>query len=91
MQKETEEDKERINELFNQFDLNHNGFLDRQEFFKGFKQLIKKLSEEQSEGELEQITEEAIVKFDLDKDGQINPHEFTELIFFLIDEKGLCL
>lgn len=87
----TEEENEKIIELFEKFDLNHNKYLDRQEFFKGFRQLVKKLSEEQTDSEIEEIAAEAIVKFDLDKDGQINPSEFTELILFLIDEKGLSL
>ena len=80
-----------IKEIFDKFDENHNGVLDKQEFFKGISNLIKSLSEGQSEKEIEQIAEEAIEKFDLNHNGQIELEEFNQLMIFLINEKGLSL
>lgn len=91
MIKPSDQESEIIKDMFNEYDTNHNGLLDREEFFRGFKKLIKRLSEEQDDETLNRITEEAILRFDLDKNGQIDPYEFTELILFLVDEKGLSL
>jgi len=86
-----EEAQRTIKEIFDKFDENHNGVLDREEFFKGFSNLIKSLSEGQSEKEIGQIAEEAIEKFDLNHNGQIELDEFYQLMAFLITEKGLSL
>ena len=86
-----EETQRTIKEIFDKFDENHNGVLDKQEFFKGFSDLIKSLSEGQSDKEIEQIAEETIEKFDLNHNGQIELDEFIQLMAFLITEKGLSL
>ena len=80
-----------IKEIFDMFDENHNGVLDREEFYKGFSGLIKSLAEGQSEQEIKKIAEEAIEKFDLNKNGQIELDEFNQLMLFLINEKGLSI
>ena len=80
-----------IKEIFDMFDENHNGVLDREEFFKGFSGLIKALAEGQSDQEIKKIAEEAIEKFDLNKNGQIELDEFNQLMLFLINEKGLSI
>ncbi len=80
-----------IKEIFDRFDLNHNGVLDKEEFYKGFSGLIKSLAEGQSEEEIKKIAEEAIEKFDLNKNGQIELDEFNQLMIFLINEKGLSI
>ena len=72
-------------------DENHNGILDKNEFFKGFSDLLKSLAEGQDEKEIEKIAEEAIEKFDLNQNGQIEFEEFIQLMIFLINEKGLSL
>ncbi len=91
MLKPSDEEKEKIKELFEEYDLNHNGLLDREEFFKGFKKLVQKLGEVQNDSSLDDIASEAILRFDLDKNGQIDQEEFTDLILFLVDEKGLSI
>ena len=84
-----EETQNDIKEIFDRFDLNHNGVLDKEEFLKGCANLIKSLAEGQSEEEIQKITEEAIEKFDLNKNGKLN--EFNQLMIFLINEKGLSM
>ena len=86
-----EEIQRTIKEIFDKFDENHNGILDKKEFFKGFSDLMKSLAEGQDEKEIEKIAEEAIEKFDLNHNGQIEFEEFNQLMIFLINEKGLSL
>ena len=86
-----DETRNNIKEIFDRFDENHNGVLDREEFCKGFTGLIKALSEEQTDQEIKKIAEEAIKKFDLNKNGQIELDEFNHLMIFLINEKGLSI
>jgi len=49
-----------IKEVFDKFDENHNGILEKEEFYKGFVGLIKSLAEGQTEAEIDKIAEEAI-------------------------------
>ena len=86
-----DEMKTHIKELFDKYDINHNGVLDREEFYKGFSELVKSLAEGQSDDEIEKISDEAIERFDLNKNGQIELNEFNQLMIFLINEKGLSL
>ena len=83
--------KLRVKEIFNYYDENQNGVLDRMEFFKGFHKLLKSLSGGESDQEIEKISEEAIAKFDLNKNGVIELEEFNDLMAFLILDKGLQL
>ena len=78
-----------IQEVFDRFDENHNGTLDKAEFYKGFEEIIKSLAEGHSDEEIKSISEEAIELFDLNRNGQIELNEFNQLMFFLINEKGL--
>ena len=55
-----EELKKYIKEVFEKFDENHNGILEKEEFYKGFVGLIKSLAEGQTEAEIDKIAEEAI-------------------------------
>ena len=86
-----EDDLKYFKEIFDKFDENHNGVLDKEEFYKGFSDLIKLLGEGHSEDEIKKIAEEAIDKFDLNHNGQIEIEEFNELMVFLINEKGLSI
>ena len=86
-----EETENNIKEIFDKFDLNRNGVLDKEEFYKVCANLIKSLAEGQTEEEIKKITEEAIEKFDLNKNGTIELNEFAQLMTFLINEKGLSI
>ncbi len=78
-----------IKDIFDRFDDNHNGILEKEEFYKGFNELIKSLAEGQTDEEIQKIAEEAVEKFDLNHNGQIEIDEFNQLMLFLINEKGL--
>ena len=80
-----------IQDLFDRFDENHNGMLEKEEFYKGFNELVKSLAEGHSDEDIKQITEEAIDKFDLNHNGKIEIDEFNQLMWFLINEKGLAI
>ena len=80
-----------IKKIFDKYDENHNGILEKEEFYKGFNELVKALAEGHSEEEIKQITDEAIQKYDLNHNGQIEIDEFNDLMWFLINEKGLSI
>ncbi len=80
-----------IRRMFQSYDDNENGVLDREEFFKVLKSMIRQLAEDQTEEELDMIAKEATDKFDLNKNGTIEFDEFHDLVKFLIDEKGLTI
>ena len=80
-----------IRRMFNSYDLDDNGYLDKMEFYKVVKRLVESLAEGQTEEEINQITNDAVEKFDLNKNGKIEYNEFRELVIFLIEEKGLSI
>ena len=80
-----------IRRMFKSYDDNGNGVLDREEFCKVFKSMIKKLATDETEEEIDQITQEAIELFDLNRNGKIEYNEFYQIVKFLIDEKGLSI
>ena len=85
------ESAEIVKKLFDRYDTNKNGVLERSEFVNGLEELIQILGEPITSETVELISEEAIQNFDLNKNGIIEYNEFTELIKFLIEEKGLKL
>ena len=48
-----------IRRMFHSYDDNENGVLDREEFYKVLKSMIKQLAENQSDEELDMIAKEA--------------------------------
>jgi Ca2+-binding EF-hand superfamily protein len=87
----SDKEKVKIKLLFDKYDENKNGVLEKSEFLKGFKELIKSLGEEMSKEEIDNISEDAISNFDLNQNGKIEFNEFYKLISFLKNEKGLIL
>lgn len=85
------ESRAKIKQLFDKYDENHNGVLEKQEFITGLNELIHSLGDSMPSETVEKISEEAIVNFDLNQNGIIEFNEFTELIKFLVEEKGLQL
>ena len=87
----TEKEEVFIRRMFDSYDLNNNGVLEKEEFCKVLKTMINQLAGDQTEEELNQIAQEAIEKFDLNKNGIIEKEEFYQFVKFLIDEKGLSI
>lgn len=81
----------KISELFNVYDTNKNGVLEKKEFIVGFKDLISSLDQSLSNDEAAKIGDEAIAQFDFNNNGLIEFNEFTSLIDFLVNEKGLSI
>ena len=86
-----DEEETYIRRMFNSYDDDDNGYLDKQEFVKVVKSMIKDLAEGQTDEEIEKIAIESIDRFDLNQNGKIEYDEFRELVKFLIDEKGLAI
>ena len=85
----SEDRKERIKKLFDNYDENKNGILEKEELVNGLRELICCLGDSLSQEKVDEIAEEAIINFDLDGNGKIDLQEFTNLINFFIEEKGL--
>ena len=84
-------DEAKIRALFERYDTNKNGVLDREEFFIVFKQLLSEMGENFPDKKNDEVAEEGMNNFDLNKNGTIEYNEFEELIKFLIEEKGYNL
>ena len=84
-------DEAKIKALFERYDTNKNGVLDREEFFIVFKQLLSEMGENFPDKKNDEVAEEGMNNFDLNKNGTIEYNEFVELIKFLIEEKGYNL
>ena len=89
--KEIEKENLRINEIFDENDENKTGKLDKEVFIKVFKNLLKALGQDDNDNEIEKTAEEALERFDLNQNGFIERNEFTNLMRFLIEEKGLSI
>ena len=84
-------DEAKIKALFERYDENKNGVLDREEFFKVFKILLQEMGEYFPDKKNDEVAEEGMNNFDTNKNGTIEYSEFVELIHFLIEEKGYTL
>lgn len=81
--------EEKIKYLFDKYDENKNGVLEKSELLEGFNDLLLALDDTMSQEKIEKIAEEAIRNFDLNNNGTIELDEFTDIIHFLVTEKGL--
>ena len=82
------EEEEKIRKLFEKYDENKNGVLDKGEFRKVFKKILMEMGENFPEKKHDQVDEEGLQNFDLNQNGTIEYEEFVEVINFLINEKG---
>lgn len=85
----SESREEKIKKLFDDYDENNNGVLEKEELIAGLKDMIRSLDEELSHESVKEIADEAMTNFDLTGKGTIDFKEFTALINFFIQEKGL--
>ena len=81
-------DSNKVRNLFEKYDLDKNGVLDKGEFIIIIIDILKKLGEELPERKHIEVAEEAFTKFDINHDKVIEFEEFYEFMRFLISEKG---
>ena len=79
---------EKIKVIFEKYDKDKNGVLDRGEFKVVFKTLLHEMGENIPEKKHEQVIDEAMANFDSNQNGIIEFNEFVDLMYFLINEKG---
>ncbi len=84
-------DEAKIRALFEKYDEDKNGVLDREEFFKVFKILLQEMGEYFPDKKNDEVAEEGMNNFDTNKNGTIEYNEFFELMQFLVNEKGYTL
>ena len=81
-------DSKKVRNLFEKYDLDKNGVLDKEEFIKIMVDILKQLSEDLPDRKHLEIAEEAFTKFDMNQDKVIEFNEFYDLMRFIISEKG---
>ncbi len=84
-------DSTKVRNLFEKYDLNKNGVLDKNEFIKIMVDILKKLGEDLPEKKHLEVAEEGFTKFDLNENSVIEFNEFYEFMRFVISEKGYDL
>ena len=82
----SQKEKEKIKVLFDKYDENKNGVLEKTEFVKVFRDLIKSLGEDMTKEEIDNIAEDAISNFDLNQNGIIEFDEFCQSVLFVVYE-----
>ena len=80
--------KSTIQKLFNKYDKNKNGVIEKSELTDCFKEIIGAI-EEMSPEELEKIVNEGMKNFDENSNGVIELNEFSNIIKFFVEEKGI--
>lgn len=84
-----EVDKQKIANIFNNFDKRKKGELDYDEIRMFLLEVFEELEEDISQLNEDSIIRELLELFDHDQNGLINFMEFIKLVEFLILEKGL--
>ena len=84
-------DEDKVREMFEKYDKDRNGTLEKKEFIKIMVDILKELDENLSDSNLLEIAEEGFIKFDLDKNKKLEFDEFYDFIKFIISEKGYQL
>ena len=84
-------DNDRVRKLFEKYDLNKNGVMEKEEFIQVMIDILKELGEDLPEKKHREVAEEGLMKFDLNHNGKIEFNEFYEFIRFLVSEKGYSL
>ena len=84
-------DQDKVRKLFEKYDFNKNGVIDREEFLNIMVDVLKSLGEDLPEKKHREVAEEGLNNFDINQNGTIEFNEFYEFIRFLISEKGYCL
>ena len=84
-------DTSKVKELFQKYDKNRNGVLDKDEFVKILVDILTELGEDLPIKKHLEVAEEGLSKFDLNKNGKIEFNEFCDFMAFVVSEKGYNL
>ena len=84
-------DNEKVKKLFEKYDFNKNGVMEKEEFIQVMVDILKELGEDLPEKKHREVAEEGLQRFDLNNNGKIEFNEFFEFIRFLVSEKGYTL
>ena len=84
-------DENKVRELFEKYDKDKNGTLEKKEFIKIIKDIIRDLDENITDLELKEIADEGFKLFDSDENKKIEFDEFYNFMRFIISEKGYDL
>ena len=84
-------DQSKVKELFEKYDKNRNGVLDKEEFLKILIDILSELGEDIPLKKHREVAEEGLARFDLNKNGKIEFNEFCDFMVFVVSEKGYNL
>lgn len=84
-------DMDKVRELFDKYDTNHNNTLEKKEFILCFREMLNQIGENMPLKKHEQVAIEGIAMFDLNGNGNIEFDEFENLVRFLVNEKGYMI
>ena len=84
-------DETKVKNLFEKYDKNRNGVLEKNEFIKILVDILTDLGEDLPVKKHLEVAEEGFERFDLNKNGKIEYKEFCDFITFVVCEKGYTL
>ena len=80
--------EEKIKKLYEKYDENKNGVMERNEFAKLLKVILEEIGENYPEKRHNQVVDEAMKNFDANKNGTFEFCEFAQVMDYMINEKG---
>ena len=89
--KQTFVDQNKVRALFEKYDIDKNGYLDKKEFVKIMVDILRDLGENLPEKKHIEVAEEGFIKFDFNKNKKLEFNEFYEFMIFVVSEKGYNL
>ena len=84
-------DINKVKDLFEKYDLDKNGVLDKKEFIRIMTDILRELGEDLPEKKHIEVAEEGFKRFDFNNNKIIEFSEFYEFMRFIISEKGYDL
>ena len=84
-------DINKAKELFEKYDLDKNGVLDKGEFIRIMTDILRELGEYLPEKKHLEVAEEGFKRFDINKNKLIEFNEFYDFMRFIVSEKGYDL
>lgn len=84
-------DKNKVRALFERYDFNKNGVLEKDEFIEIFVKLLRDCGTNMPDRRHIEVAEEGFEIFDLNANGNIDITEFENLVTFFVEQKGYVL